>query len=120
MFAESIGGHEAGLADFHILVEIRRGDGEKFDPFKQRIGGVFSFFENAAIELHPRVVASGKELLFLLRSSHLRKYKPCWQVYSVCRETGIRGRDASEIILTETADAKIKDVRKGRDGQTKG
>ncbi len=76
--------HEAGLADFHILVEIGAGNGEKLDPFEERIGGVFSFFENAAIELHPRVVASGKELLFLLRSSHLREYKPCWQVYSFC------------------------------------
>ena len=75
--------HEAGLADFHIFVKVGTGNGEKLDPFEERIGGVFSFFEDAAIELHPGVVASGKELLFLFRSGHEREYKPCWQVYSV-------------------------------------
>ena len=65
--------HEAGLADFDIFVEIGAGDGEKLDPFEEGIGGVFGFFKDAAIELHPRVVASGKKLLFLLRSSHLRR-----------------------------------------------
>ena len=68
--------HESGLADFHILVEIGTGDGKKLDPFKERIGRVFGFFEDAPIELHPGVVASGKELLFLLRRGHLRAYKP--------------------------------------------
>jgi hypothetical protein len=62
--------HEAGLTNFDVFIEIGSGDGEKLDPFEQRIGRVFSFFEDAAIELHPGVVASGKELLFLLCSSH--------------------------------------------------
>ena len=62
--------HEAGLTDFDVFIEIGSGDGKEFDTFEQRISGVFGFFEDAAVELHPGVVASGKELLFLLRSSH--------------------------------------------------
>jgi len=62
--------HETGLAYFDVLVEIGTGDGKKLDSFEEGIGRVFSFFEDAAIELHPGVIASGKELLFLLGSSH--------------------------------------------------
>jgi hypothetical protein len=69
--------------------------------------------------LHPRVVASGKELLFLLRSSHLREYKPCWQVYSFCCKTGIRGRDLRRPCLQKRPVRKIKGVRKGRNGRAK-
>src|SRR6185503_6742579 len=62
--------HQAGLADLDVLVEVGGGNGEELDPLQQWIGGVFGFFEDATIELHPGVVASRKEPLFLLRSSH--------------------------------------------------
>ncbi len=56
--------HEAGLANFNVLVEVRGGDGEKLDPLEERIGGVLSFLEHAPVELHPGEVAAVKELLF--------------------------------------------------------
>ena len=62
--------HEAGLADFDVLVEVGAGDGEELDALEERVGGVFGFFEDAAIELHPGVVAAVKELLFLRSSGH--------------------------------------------------
>ena len=77
--------HEAGLADFDVFVEVGAGDGEELDPLEQRIGGVFGLFEDTAIELHPGVVASVKELLFLRRSWPSSVRAPCWQVYSVLR-----------------------------------
>ena len=62
--------HEAGLADFDVLVEVGAGDGEELDALQQGIGGVFGFFKDAAVELHPGVVAAVEELLFLRSSGH--------------------------------------------------
>ena len=62
--------HEAGLADFDVFVEVGAGDGEELDALEQGVGGVFGFFKDAAIELHPGVVAAVKELLFLRSSGH--------------------------------------------------
>jgi hypothetical protein len=57
--------HEAGLADLNVLVEVVAGNGEELDAFEKRIGGVFGFLKDAAVELHPGVVATVKELLFV-------------------------------------------------------
>ena len=57
--------HEAGLADFDVFVEVGAGDGEELDALEQGIGRVLGFFQDAAIELHPGVVAAVEELLFL-------------------------------------------------------
>ena len=62
--------HESGLADFDVFVEVGAGDGEELDALDEWVGGIFGFFEDAAIELHPGVVASVEELLFLCGSSH--------------------------------------------------
>jgi len=62
--------HKAGLANLDVFVEVGPGDGQEFDSLEQRIGRIFGFFEDAAIELHPGVVASGEELLSLLCPSH--------------------------------------------------
>jgi len=79
--------HEPGLADFYVFIEIGASDGEKFNPFEEGIRRVFGFFKDTTIELHPGVVASSKELLFLFGSGHEREYKPCWQVYSVLQRS---------------------------------
>ena len=62
--------HEAGLADFDVLVEVGAGDGEELDALEQGIGGVFGFFKHTPVELHPGVVAAVEELLFWSRSGH--------------------------------------------------
>jgi hypothetical protein len=45
--------HEAGLSDLDILVEIGACNGKELDPLEKRVCGVFGFFKDAAIELHP-------------------------------------------------------------------
>ena len=62
--------HEAGLADFDVLVEVGAGDGEELYAFQQGIGGVFRLFKDAAVELHPGVISSVEELLFWGGSGH--------------------------------------------------
>ena len=62
--------HQAGLADFNVLVEIRGGDGQKLDPFQQRIGQVLGLFEHTPVELHPGVVPSVEQLLLLRNFGH--------------------------------------------------
>jgi hypothetical protein len=44
---------EGGDADFEELVQVRTDDGEEFKPFKQRLAGILSLFENALIKLQP-------------------------------------------------------------------
>jgi hypothetical protein len=44
---------DSGDADLDELVEVARGDGEKFDALEERVGGVVGFFQNAAVELEP-------------------------------------------------------------------
>jgi hypothetical protein len=83
--------HEAGLTDLDIFIQVGARDSKKLDPLEERIGVVSGLFKDTPIELHPGMVASGKELLFLLRSGHLLGDRPCWQVYSVFGETGTRG-----------------------------
>jgi hypothetical protein len=48
---------DSGDADLDELVEVARGDGEKFDALEERVGGVVGFFQNAAVELEPTLVA---------------------------------------------------------------
>jgi hypothetical protein len=48
---------DAGDADFDELVEVAGGNGEELDALEQRIGAVFGFFEDAAIEEEPALVA---------------------------------------------------------------
>ena len=48
---------DAGDADLQKLVEVAGGDGEKLDALEQRVGGVVGLFEDAAVELKPRLVA---------------------------------------------------------------
>ena len=43
--------------DLDELIEIAGGDGEELYTLKQRVGGVVSLFEDAAIELEPALVA---------------------------------------------------------------
>ena len=83
--------HEAGLADFHIFVEVGAGDGKKLDPLEEGIRRVFRFFEDTTIELHPGVVASGEELLFLLGSGHVRESSRVGKSTVFCGETGTPG-----------------------------
>jgi len=61
---------DASETDFDEFVQVAGGNGEELDALQQGIGGVFSLFKDTAIELHPRVVASVKELLFLSSSRH--------------------------------------------------
>jgi hypothetical protein len=71
------------LADFNVFVEVGAGDGEELDAFEQGVGGVFCFFEDTAIELHPGGVASVEELLFLCGSSHGGNPSAVLEVYRV-------------------------------------
>ena len=48
---------DAGDADLDELVEVAGGDGEELDALEQGIGGVVGFFEDAAVELQPALVA---------------------------------------------------------------
>jgi hypothetical protein len=48
---------DAGYADFYEFVEVAGGDGEEFDALEQRVRRVVGFFEDAAIELQPALVA---------------------------------------------------------------
>ncbi len=85
--------HEAGLADLDVLVEVGAGDGEELDALEQRIGGVFGFLEDAAIELHPGVVAAVEELLFLRGCGSCDPSSAlCWSVYRVFAEQRYIGR----------------------------
>jgi hypothetical protein len=49
--------HQASDADLDELVQVARGDGEKFYAFEQRIAFVARLFEDALIELHPGKVS---------------------------------------------------------------
>ena len=71
-----------------IFVEVGTGDGKKLDPFEERIARVLGFFEDTAIELHPGVVASGEEHLFLLGSGHVRESSRVGKSTVFCGETG--------------------------------
>ena len=48
---------DACNADLDELIEVASGDGEELDAFEQRIGGVVGFFQDAAVELKPALVA---------------------------------------------------------------
>jgi hypothetical protein len=48
---------DAGDADLDELIEVAGGDGEELDALEEGIGGVGGFFEDAAIELEPGLVA---------------------------------------------------------------
>jgi len=48
---------DTGDADLDELVEVAGGDGEKLDAFEEGVGGVVGFFEDAAVELKPALVA---------------------------------------------------------------
>jgi hypothetical protein len=48
---------DTGDADFDELVEVAGGDGEKLDALEQGVGGVVGFFQDAAVELEPALVA---------------------------------------------------------------
>ena len=63
--------HEAGLANFNVLVEVGAGNGQELDPLQQRVGGVFGLFKHTPVELHPGVVAAVEKLLFWGGSGHL-------------------------------------------------
>jgi hypothetical protein len=72
--------HEAGLADFNVLVEVGAGNGQELDPLQQRVGGVLGLLEHTPVELHPGVVPAVEELLFVSRSGHLIRSVCCrWQ-----------------------------------------
>ena len=45
--------HQCRYADFEKLVEIAGGDGEKLQPFQQRITLVFRLFEHTVIKREP-------------------------------------------------------------------
>ena len=62
--------HQAGLADFDVLIEVGARDGEELYAFEHGIGGVFGFFQDAAIELHPGEVPAVEHFLFLCRAGH--------------------------------------------------
>ena len=82
--------HQAGLADFDVLVEVGAGDGQELDPLQQRVGGVLGFFEHTPVELHPGVVPAVEELLFLSGSSH--RVRPVRRVGSLQRFRGKNGK----------------------------
>ena len=69
--------HEAGLADFDVLVEVGAGNRQELDPLQQRVGGVFGLFEHTTVELHPGVVAAVEKLLFWGGSCHLIRSVCC-------------------------------------------
>src|SRR4029079_4823662 len=87
--------HEAGLGYCDIFCQVGSGNGKELNPFEQRICGIFGFFEDAAIELHPGVVASGKELQFLLRSSHRFDTDRVGKSTALCQRRGIRSCDCN-------------------------
>ncbi len=80
--------HQAGLADFHIFVEVGAGDGQELDALQQRVRGVFGLFQHTAIELHPGVVAAVEELLFLCSSGPWYRPSAVLAVYSVLAGCG--------------------------------
>ena len=82
--------HEAGLADFDILVEVGAGDGQELDPLQQGIGGVLGFFKDTPVELHPGVVpAVKKSFCFVQFWPCIASSAPCWEVYSVFAANGM-------------------------------
>jgi hypothetical protein len=48
---------DAGDADLDELIKVAGSDGEKFNALEQGVGGVVGFFEDAAVELEPALVA---------------------------------------------------------------
>jgi hypothetical protein len=48
----------AGDADLDELIEVACGDGEKFDAFEQRVGGILRLFQNPAVKGHPGFVTA--------------------------------------------------------------
>ena len=49
--------HDTGDANLDELIEVAGRDGKKFDALEQGVGGVVGFFEDAAVELEPALVA---------------------------------------------------------------
>src|SRR3954470_11725397 len=61
--------------DAHLpeLVEVAGGDGEELDALEERVGGILSFFQNAAVEREPGELAVQVELrTFERHGSHGR------------------------------------------------
>jgi hypothetical protein len=52
--------HQAGLADLHVFIEVRAGNGQELHAFQQRVRRVFGLFEHTPVELHPGVVPAVK------------------------------------------------------------
>jgi hypothetical protein len=44
---------EGGDADFEEFVEVRADDGEEFEAFEERLGGILGLFEDALVEFEP-------------------------------------------------------------------
>ncbi len=44
---------EGGDADFEEFVEVGADDGEEFETFEERLGGILGFFEDALVEFEP-------------------------------------------------------------------
>ena len=44
---------EGGDADFEEFVEVGADDGEEFETFEERLGGILGFFEYALVEFEP-------------------------------------------------------------------
>ena len=49
--------HQAAYSNLEELVEIAGGDGQKLDPFQQRVAWVLGFLQHAAVEGKPRRLA---------------------------------------------------------------
>ena len=60
---------KSGETNFHKLVQIIRGDGEKFYSLEERIFGVERFLKDAFVELQPRDVAIEEETRVIERSA---------------------------------------------------
>ena len=86
---------DAGDADFYEFVEVAGGDGEEFDAFEERIGGVFCLFEHAAIEFEPGGIAAVEKLRLGGGSATSSVLRTVFEVYSVSP----RGRILSSWIV---------------------
>jgi hypothetical protein len=75
--------HESGLAHLNVLVKIVGGDGEEFYALQEGVGGVLGFLEDAPIELHPGVIPSVEELLFVRSLGHRSPSSAVLAVYKV-------------------------------------
>src|SRR6185312_7670770 len=57
--------HHAGDPDLDEFVQVRRRDGQKLHPLKQRITRVLGLLQNTSVEAQPGFVAAEKELFSL-------------------------------------------------------